>query len=202
MQALRRFGWLVAIAAAGPAQAHAPIAGIEGFYIGLLHPFSTPAQALVLIGLGLLIPGLAAETSRWPLGSFLVCVLFGVFLGSAAWDLDAMLFALAATACALAALFPGRLSVFAIALAALGGFLIGAVSIPDAGPARDRIITMSGSVVGANLGLLYIFGFAYVVRERYTWPWVAIAFRVAAAWLGAIALLMLALGVAVVDGPA
>ncbi len=201
MKALRRLGWLAPLLAAGPAQAHAPIAGIEGFYIGLLHPFSTPSQALVMVGLGLLIGGFAAVQVKWQLVSFLVCVFLGVFLGSADWEPDAMLFALAFVACAAAALIPGKLVPLTLAMAAVGGFLIGSISIPDDGPVRDRIITMSGSVVGANIGLLYIFGIIHVVRERYTWPWVDIAFRVAAAWLGAISLLMLTLGLAAVDVP-
>ena len=200
MHSVRRFGWLPLLAVAGPAQAHAPIAGIEGFYIGLLHPFSTPAQALVMVGLGLLVGGFAVKSVQWQLGTFLVCVFLGVFLGSADWDLDPMLFGLATAACAFAALLPGKLTPLAVAMAAVGGVLIGAVSIPDDGPTRDRIITMSGSVIGANLGLLYIFGIIHFVRERYTWPWVDIAFRVAAAWLGAIALLMLTLGLVAVDG--
>ncbi len=196
MRSLRRVGWLPLILAASPVEAHAPIAGIEGFYIGLLHPFSTPSQALVVIGLGLMIGGFVAEKVRWQLGAFLICVFFGVFLGSAAWELDALLYALVFAACATAALLPGRLTFLAIALTAIGGLLIGSVSIPDDGPTRDRIITMSGSIVGANLGLLYIFGIIHLIQQRYTWAWVAIAFRVAAAWLGAIALLMLALGLA------
>ena len=48
-------------------------------------------------------------------------------------------------------------------------------------------------MVGANVGLLYVYGMILFVRERYTWEWVGIALRVAAAWLGAISLLMLAL---------
>ena len=201
MRAVRRFGWLALLVAASPAQAHAPIAGIEGFYIGLLHPFSTPSQALVMVGLGLLAGGFAIEQVKWPLVTFLVCVFLGIFVGSAEWELDAMLFGLAFAACATAALIPGKLAPVAIALTAIGGVLIGSVSIPDDGPARDRIITMSGSVAGANLGLLYIFGMIHLIRERYTWPWVAIAFRVAAAWLGAISILMLALGLAANDTP-
>ena len=185
--------WLLPALLAGPAQAHAPIPGIEGFYVGLLHPFSTPSQAVLMVGVGLVIGGFATGEIGWNWGSFAVAVLAGLFAGPAAPELDAMLFAAAFATCTTAALFPGRLKPIALVLIAMGGFLIGTASIPDAGEMRDRVITMSGSVVGANIGLLYIFGTIQVVRERYTWPWIGIAFRILAAWLGAISLLMLAL---------
>ena len=101
----------------------------------------------------------------------------------------------------LVAIMPGKLVPLAIGLACIGGLLVGVLSIPDDGPTRDRLFTMSGSFVGANVGLLYIFGISLVIRERFAWPWVPVAFRVVAAWLGAIALLMLALGVAQVATP-
>lgn len=202
MNTIRRLAWLPLGLAAGPAQAHAPIPGIEGFYVGLLHPFSTPAQAVLMLGVGLLIGGFDVAKARWNWGVFAGLVVVGLFAGSAALDLDAMMFAAAFAACAAAALLPGRLMPLAIALAATSGFLIGSVSIPDEGVMRDRVITMSGSVIGANVGLLYIFGTIYVVRKRYTWPWVGIALRVAAAWTGAIALLMFALGTVQTVAPA
>ncbi len=190
----RRIAWLLLILSASPAYAHAPVAGIEGFYIGLLHPFSTPSQAALMFGVALAVGGFGVEKARWQLGTFLVASFVGLFVGSAASDLDATMCAVAFAGCALAALFPGKIAPAAIALAAVGGFLIGSSSIPDDGPARDRLFTMSGSIIGANVGLLYLFGVINVIRERFTWAWVGVAFRVAAAWLGAIALLMLALG--------
>ena len=95
-----------------------------------------------------------------------------------------------------AALMPGRLIGVAVLSVAIGGWMIGALSVPDPGPLRDLLFTLSGSVVGANLGPLYIFGIRQAIQERFTQPWVAIAFRVAAAWLGAISLVMLALQMA------
>ena len=196
-----RLVWLVPFLGASPAQAHAPFPGLEGFYIGLLHPFSTPSQAAMMIGVAFAVGGFGVEKARWQLAAFLVTSFAGLFLGSASMDLEQVMFAVAFVACAFAALAAGKLAPAVIGLTAVSGFLIGSASIPDAGPARDRLFTMSGSMVGANVGLLYIFGLVNVVRERYTWPWVGIAFRVAAAWLGAIALLMLALGFAPGEAP-
>jgi hypothetical protein len=189
----RRLVWFPFLLGADPAFAHAPIPGIKGFYTGLIHPFSTPAQALLILGLGLLIGGLAVEKIRWNWGTFSVSLLAGLIAGSNSLEVDAMMFASAFAACSVAALFPGRLMQVAIVLSAIGGFLTGSASIPEDGEMQDRIITISGSIVGASIGLLYIFGLILVIRERYTWPWVGTALRVVAAWLGAIALLMLAL---------
>jgi hypothetical protein len=196
MRTAWRGGWLVLAAGPTPALAHSPVPGIEGFYIGILHPFSTPAQALLMLGLGLAVGAFAPRRAGWAMGTFLAATLIGILIGLIPADLDTALFATAFLAAAAAALAPGRLLPVAVALALVGGVLIGLASVPDPGPTRDRVITMMGSFVGANLGLLYLFGFGMIVRERYTQPWVAIAFRVAAAWVGAISLLMLALRLA------
>jgi hydrogenase/urease accessory protein HupE len=188
-----------------PACAHSPVPGFEGFYTGLFHPFSTPSQALLILGIGLLAGGFDVARARWYLGAFLAATLFGLFMGgmfpgSGAADVDAILFAAAFAACAWSALGPGKLAPIAIALVAIGGVLIGILSVPDPGPTRDRIITMTGSVLGANAGFLYVLGFVLFVRDRFMWEWVKIAFRVVAAWLGAISLVMLALGFAARGG--
>lgn len=188
--------WLLPAVAAAPARAHSPVPGFEGFYVGAIHPFSTPAQALMILGLALLIGGFTPAKARWPLADFLIASFAGLLTGPSGAEPDTPLFAGAFAACALAALAPGMGLFVAIGLAGLGGYLIGDLSVPDPGPARDRLITMAGSMVGANLGLLYLFGLSTILKERFPWPWVPIAFRVAAAWLGAAALLMLALGYA------
>lgn len=177
----------------GPAYAHSPVSGIEGFYTGLVHPFSTPSQALLMFGLGLLIGSFSNLKIGWQVSAFLAATVAGVILGDRSAQVEAAMFALAFVAFAWSALGPGKLPPVAIVLAAIGGFLIGLVSIPDSGLTRDRLVTMAGSLVGANVGLLYIYVTILSVRERYTWGWVGIALRVVAAWLGAISLLMLAL---------
>lgn len=172
--------------------------GVDGFYLGLLHPLSTPAQACLMTGLGLLAGALGPERAKWICLAFLLTSLGGVMAGAAGAELDAVLFCLAFLCSALAALIPGALVLLCVALAATGGALIGIVSVPDPGPAADRMFTMSGSVVGANLALLYLFGAVHFVQTRFSLPWVRVALRVVAAWVGAISVLMLAL---TVSGP-
>jgi hypothetical protein len=194
---MRRLIWLPFLLAASPAHAHSSMPGIKGFYVGLVHPFSTPSQAVAMLGLGLLAGGFVAPRSGWMFGTFLAFGLFGIAVGVGPLDLDTGLFAAAFLSCALAALAPGRVVLLAIALTAVGAHLIGAASVPDPGPARDRVITMAGSLVGANLGLLYLWGAVHVARTRIPWSGTPIALRVVAAWIGAIALLMLSLGLAI-----
>lgn len=196
MKKAGRLAWLPLLAGAGPVHAHSPVPGIEGIYVGAIHPFSTPSHVLLMVGLGLLAGAHKAEIARWMLAGFLGACLCGLVFGPRDGIGDATVFAMAFITCSFTALFPRRLLPLAIGLICVGGVMVGVLSIPDDGPARDRIFTMSGSFVGANLGLLYLFGICLVIRERCPWPWVDIAFRVAAAWLAAIALLMLALGFA------
>ena len=190
----KRLVYLPLVFVAEPARAHSAMPGIEGFYVGLIHPFSTPPQALLMLGLGLVAGGFQPKMAQWLLFTFLLASLAGLIIAFGFEELDATMFAAAFVACSVAALLPGMWSPFTIALIGVGAFLIGDASVPDDGPMRDRLFTMSGSMVGANVGLLYLLGAFVFVRERFRKPWVGVAFRVAAAWLGAVSLLMLALG--------
>lgn len=185
--------WPVLMMVPGAASAHSPIPGIKGFYTGLLHPLTTPAQMLLLLGLGLLIAGFAVQMVRWHLLAYLAATLVGAIAAAGLDDVDTGLFTIAMAACALAALVPGKFAPVVFLTAAVGGVLMGVEAMPDPGPTRDRIITLSGSLIGANLLLLYLFGAVHFVKQRYGQAWVRIAFRIAAAWIGAISMVMLAL---------
>lgn len=161
--------------------------------MGLLHPFSTPAQSLLMAASGLLVGSFSADKAGVPLIGFVLATLAGTVIWSLLEDLDPLLFSIACIISAVVALRPGTLRPLAIALAIAGGVLIGMASVPDPGPVRDRAFTLSGSIVGASIGLVYIAGLSILVRQRYQAQWVGIALRVLAAWVATIALLMLAL---------
>ncbi|WP_415184064.1 hypothetical protein [Phaeovulum sp.] len=189
----RRLGWIALAVWPFPGHAHSPIAGIEGFYTGLLHPFTTPPQALLMLGLGLMIAGVFPLRALWPLGVFTVAMVVGMTTTRFFGQLDMAMFAIAFVACSLSALATGRLLPAVVAVAAVGGVYMGVASLADPGPIRDRMITTLGAFVGANIGLFLISGIPTLIQERYTWNWVPVAFRIAGAWIGAVSLLMLAL---------
>ncbi|XDB00249.1 HupE/UreJ family protein [Sulfitobacter sp. LCG007] len=115
---------------AKPAYAHGSLPGIDGFYAGLLHPFSTPSQAVLMPGLGLVVGSFAVPKVNWHLAAFLAAMLAGMLSGSRFAQLDAALFAVAFAVCALNALQPGKLLAVSIPLVAVAGVLIGMASIP------------------------------------------------------------------------
>ncbi len=195
-QTLKHMLWAPVLLVANPAYAHAPVPGLKGFYVGLLHPFSTPPQALMLLGLGLLIGSFATSKGLLFLVGFCALSLLGVLTGSTAWALDSALLVMAITTCTLAALISGKALPLGALLSAVGGYLIGVTSIPDPGPLSDRLFTITGALFGANIGLLYLWGARNLIPARFAYAWVPLAFRITAAWLSAIALLMLALGIA------
>ena len=179
-----------------PAAAHAPIEGIEGFYIGLVHPLTSPAQVLTLVALGLVFG------QRWPHHVGIALALFaggcfgGIVLGQTGVPFETaetILLALALLAGALAALWPSSPVAPGLLAAGCAGLLIGLASTPDPGPFRSTAITLAGSFVGATVLLLYSAGGFGAIHEKMTVAWVRIGFRVLAAWVAAIASILLAL---------
>ena len=165
---------------------------MEGFYQGLAYPFVTPAQMLLLLALGLLAGGFETERIRWFLAVFLIAMLGGIFAMTVSDAVVVALLGLAVGASALAALAPGRFHPVVLAVMAAGGFLIGAMA-RDPGPWLEQVAVILGTFLGANFGLLLFAVGPDLVKEQAPWSWVPIAFRVAAAWVAAIALLLLAL---------
>jgi hydrogenase/urease accessory protein HupE len=187
---------LAALALPSVAVAHAPVPGVDGFYTGLLHPLSTPSQVLLLLALGFFIGRGTTRAAAVSLALFCVGTLAGVFLGQRAPPPDTGMVVVALLAASLAALAPGRLVPVGLCLAGLGGVGIGIVSRPDPGPLRDVIITAAGALVGTNLAMVYLYGALVWLQERAHHAWLPVALRVAAAWVAAVAVLMLALSLA------
>lgn len=195
---------IIVSAAVAPtlALAHSPIDGFEGFYTGAAHPLVTVDQLLALLGLGVML-GL-----QWPgdfdlafpsfAGSMLLGVVTGQLIGLPAWAVWAVLLLLlsATAAAALAALRPEGYRVTTLLLTCLIGGLIGLLSTPEPGPMRATIFTLAGSIVGANLLLLYLSSGIGFLREKIRKPWLQLGLRIAAAWLGAVAMMMTALAIA------
>lgn len=165
-----RWGALAIAVVPGSAAAHSPIPGIEGFYVGMLHPIASLPQLLALVALSLLLglgrPG--AFAVGW--AAFALTCVVGVVLGQ--WRPDLVvggpwLLGLAAATAALAAGAPQGLRAAAPALAAAIGAGVGLASTPAPGPWTPTLITVSGSVVGACVALLYAGGVVGWLRGRF-----------------------------------
>lgn len=181
------------------ALAHSPFPGAEGFYLGILHPLSTPAQLLALLALGVMLSWRWRDSFARSWAGFAIAALIGIVLGQLEIRPDGEALALlltAVVAATLAALYPKGHVIAHVILASAGGLLIGLLSTPDPGPRAATIITLAGSFVGANLALFYVSGALGWLRERFTQHWVEVGLRVAAAWIAAVAVLMGALAFA------
>lgn len=185
-------GGAMLLAAATPAAAHAPVPGIEGFYVGLLDPLIGGPQVLLLATIGLLICGFAKRQLIGLLAGFAVACLLGIVFGTGLTETRGAVLGLAVLCGLLAAIVPGRFLPLVAVLSLIAGGVIGVVSIPDPGPLRDRIITVSGSFVGANVGLLYIVGGVITLREKLSVAGVNLSLRLLSASLAAWAAVLLA----------
>lgn len=172
--------------------AHTPLPGLEGVYVGLMHPLSTPDQALVLVATALLLGTFALPSLPLAFGTLILGLVGGLLMGPQGTVNSQWLFAWASFAAAWAALFPGRGLVALGGLTAVSGFGLGWASVPDAGPSLDRIVTMTGSFLGAALAIFYLSGAVEFFLERVQAPWLKLGLRVVAAWVSAVAIMMFA----------
>jgi hydrogenase/urease accessory protein HupE len=168
---------------------------MQGFYWGLLHPFTSGPQVLTLVALSLFIQ------QRLPTGEN---VFTGFWIGCITGVVAAMLSAARfdpAMPMTIFAIFAGMLVAASAKLplvllwsaGGMAGFLSGYVSWPDPGPVRDMLFSASGAVVGSLLTVIVVAGGTEVIREKTGWAWLAIAVRVAGSWVTAISVLLGAL---------
>ena len=170
-----------------------------GFYVGMLHPLSTPPQILALLAIGLMLGQNFPRDFLVCWMVFAICCVAGMLLGQTVGMRgaeNAWLLAVSVIAASLAALLPNGLLVPWLVLAGISGLLLGILSTPDPGHWRATLISLLGSFVGANLVLLYSSGGIGWLKERFKQPWIRVGLRVIAAWIAAISILMLALDIA------
>lgn len=180
------------------ALAHAPAAGMPGFYSGLLHPALTAAHVLALLGLGLLLAPLWPDRFARAWAGFAAAAAVGLSsaVAAAPFALPAPTVEAAALLLALGAALAVERPAVLLVPAVLAGLLLGADSAPDPGPAGPVAATAAGGFLGLNLGLLYVAGAAGWLRRRFPQRWAVTALRIAAAWVAAVACLLAALAAA------
>lgn len=177
------------------ALAHAPMPGLEGFYSGLAQPLREPALGLAALALVLLI--LQDFPRRLYRGGPVYGL--GVALGllaarplAALLPLEPALLALAGLAAGLAALTGDRGTRPALALLPLLGLGIGATCVADPGPGTAVALTTLGTLAGTHLVLVWLGGAIDWARARTQSPVLPLGLRVAASWLTAACVLLLA----------
>lgn len=188
----------LAIALIGATGAHAHV-GTQAIAVvaGALHPWLTPACALVLVALVLWQCQWAAATDLAPFGGFAVSVAAGAAIGLLSsvtvtpWLAEAIAVLLAL--CVALALRPPRGPWLVIhpAAALLAGVVAGADA---AGEVESPAMFVAGVFAGALVVPLMV---ALVLVERPS-PVAKIGMRVAGSWVAAIALIAMALRVAAV----
>jgi urease accessory protein len=166
------------------------VAGVAGFYGGVLHPFLVPAHVMALVGLGLLI---GRQESRVVLTSAFVAGLTGGLAAIAAafgeTPADLVLLTTAAIA--------GLLVASGIALPAWAGAplacVIGAAIALDSPPTEPTIREADAALFGTWLGAIILAVVVTACARRLTRHWQKLGVRVLGSWIAASAILVLAL---------
>ena len=172
--------------------AHGSIEGLGDLWNGLLHPLRSPAQMLVLIGLGLF----AGQRRRFgPLAvSFLIASGVGLCLTPLQGIPEPPAFLLCSVSAFLgvwvALRKPMPLGVAKLVFA-LAGFILAWDSIPESKEPWSIFKVLVGVWVGFAVILLNLGNYSQMAPKR---GWVKIAFRILGAWIMAISVLYLALG--------
>jgi hypothetical protein len=181
---------------AGPVHAHAFDAGADAygqFIEGAAVMLTFPGIVLPLLALGVLLSlwrdnGLPAV---WP--AFLMAQVVGVFLAAPVGPSVALIFmGLGIVVAAAAALLPSVPNAAALGLAALTGLFATLTAFEGHGLFELPVFTHLGIVFGANLATALAAGLSTLALTRVSAGWVRIGCRVAASWIGAILMLVLA----------
>ncbi|MDF0602968.1 hypothetical protein P1J78_19670 [Psychromarinibacter sp. C21-152] len=179
-----------------PGAAHAFQEGggvYDRFVEGVSVALSAPSVILCLLPMGVLIglwrrDGLPAV---WPW--FLGGQAAGLFAAAAVPPTVALAsLGAGAVTGALAALRPDPPAPAPHVLAALTGLLSAAASFQGHGLFALSPGIHAGLLLGANLALAAAAGLAAATLQRWPRPWLTIGWRIAASWLAAVALLVLA----------
>jgi urease accessory protein len=178
-----------------PARAHDVIAGVGGFYGGLLHPVLVPAHALALVALGLLIGQQSARPRAGLKAMFTAALVAGVIFivaAFAAQDVDYVVLGIAAAAgLAVAVARPLPLGV-SCPLAAAAGVAIEVDLVPQEISMQTTLLALVGTALGAFLVVVLLADLAAALKR----DWQRIGVRIVGSWIAASAILVLALRLA------
>ena len=183
---------LVLFALPAAAHAHTQIEGAGDVLNGLLHPLSTPAHVLVLLGLGLLAAQQSPPNLKTPMITFLPVSAIALLLtttGVVTGVYPPVLSCIALIAGVLVALEARLPRLACIVLFAAAAVAIGFDSAVESGSTVAVLKRLFGTWVSLSL---VIFNLAYYVSLWAKQKWQKIGVRVVGSWLIAISFLVLA----------
>ncbi len=188
--------WPAAIASSlfswpGTVLAHSAFEGVGSFYGGFLHPAGVPAHLLALLAAGLFAGQRGWEYTVQALRFFIFSCLGGLALVWAGVELPAILPVLTGAALlGVLVAFGSKVPPQAgLALVVCVGFLIAIDSAPDEPQGAARLAALAGTAIGASAAFIWVSAPVSALHR----PWQHIAVRAAGSWVGASALLVLAL---------
>jgi len=162
------------------------------FVSGALHPVTTPAHVLILLGLGLFAGQQASESLKPPMMAFALSstVALGLCIFPVVSSVyQPLLLGLALGLGTLVAMEAKIPIIAKIALFLAAGAAIGLDSAPENGSTRAVIKTLLGTWVCL---MIVVFDLAVYVSSGVKKKWIRIGVRVLGSWIIAISLLVLA----------
>ena len=192
LRAILRRGLPVALLLAVPATAgaHTVISGVGDYFSGVLHPFTTPAHLLLLLGLGLLVGRQAPLKLKTPLAVFIpISALALTTTGLVKTVYPPVLISLALLAGALVALARRPPPLAIRGLFGVAALALGLDSAADNATGWGIVKTL----LGTWTGLIILLADTAYYSSRFTrWQWQRVGLRVAGSWITAAALMILA----------
>ena len=168
---------------------------MEGFYWGMLHPFTAAPQLLLLLAFALFLQQRLPDSEDAFTGLWVASLIGGTAtaMGILVLSPDVPL--------TIAAILLGLLVASAVKLpgtllwlaGGFAGLLNGHVSWPEPGPFSDMLFSGLGALAGSILIVILLAGGIEILRLKAGWPWLGIAVRIAGSWIVAVSVLLGAL---------
>jgi urease accessory protein len=183
---------LLLVVLPGRASAHTAISGVGDFFGGVLHPLTTPAHLLVLLGLGLLAGQTSPLNLKTPLAVFIPVSAVALVLtttGMIKTVYPPILIGIALCAGVLVALEKPLPAIASGVLFSLAALALGLDSAVETGTP----ISIAKTLLGTWFGLILVVAdIAYYLSFLTRKKWQQVGIRVAGSWLTAASLMILA----------
>ena len=189
------FRWLpvaVLLALPASASAHTVVSGVGDYFSGVLHPLTTPAHVLLLLGLGLYLGQQSPLNLKTPLQVFIPVSALALGLtttGLVKTVPPPVIISLALLAGLLVALATPPAAWVSRSLFALAALALGLDSGVETGTGWVIVKTLLGTWTGL---IIVVADVAYYSSKFTKWQWQRVGLRVAGSWITAASLMILA----------